>query len=102
VDPSGAETAKYFADTTAMAVWLHHLASGRRLREIGEQEESCRILAGTTEGKSALERPRCSWMDDVKIDLGEIGWGGVDWFDVAQGRDRMKGCFEHGNDFSGL
>jgi hypothetical protein len=38
----------------------------------------------------ALGRPRCRWVDDVRIDLGEIGWGGVDWFDVARGWDRKR------------
>jgi hypothetical protein len=42
------------------------------------------------EGKRALERPRLRWVDNIKLDLREIGWGGVDWIDVAQDRDKWK------------
>jgi hypothetical protein len=38
-----------------------------------------RLLVGKPEGKRALGRPRRSWVDNIKIDLLEIGWGGVDW-----------------------
>jgi hypothetical protein len=34
-----------------------------------------------------LRRPRCSWMGNIKMDLREIGWGGMDWTDLAQDRD---------------
>jgi hypothetical protein len=35
-----------------------------------------------------LGRPRCRWVDNIKMDLREIGWDGVDWIDVAQDRDQ--------------
>jgi hypothetical protein len=38
--------------------------------------------------KKPLERPRRSWEDGIKMDLREIGWGGVEWIHVAQDRDR--------------
>ena len=41
------------------------------------------------EGKTALERPRHRWDDNIKIDLQEVGYGGMDWIDVAEdGRGR--------------
>jgi hypothetical protein len=40
------------------------------------------------EGNKPLERPRRRWMDNIKMDLGEPGWRGVDWFDFVQERDR--------------
>jgi hypothetical protein len=40
------------------------------------------------EGKRSLGRPRRRWVDNIKMDLGEIGWGGVDW--IGQGQDRDK------------
>jgi hypothetical protein len=43
------------------------------------------------EGKRALGRPRCRWVDNIKIDLGELEWDGVDWIDVAQDRDQWRG-----------
>jgi hypothetical protein len=45
---------------------------------------------GKREGKRPLGRPRHRWVDDIKIDLLEIGWGGVDWIGLAQDRDRGR------------
>jgi hypothetical protein len=43
-----------------------------------EKKNMYRLLVGNPEGRRALERQRCRWMYNIKIDLGEIGWGGVD------------------------
>jgi hypothetical protein len=40
------------------------------------------------EGKKPLGRRRCRWVENIKMDLGEIGWDGVDWIDLAQDRDK--------------
>jgi hypothetical protein len=45
-----------------------------------------RILAGKPEGKRPLGRPRCRWKNNIKMDVREIGWGDIDWIDVAQDR----------------
>jgi hypothetical protein len=45
---------------------------------MGEKRNACRIL-GKLEGKRPLGRPRLRWVDNIKIDLREIGWGGMDW-----------------------
>jgi hypothetical protein len=42
---------------------------------------------GKPEGKRPLGRRRCRWVDDIKIDVREIGWDGMDWIDLAQYRD---------------
>jgi hypothetical protein len=44
-----------------------------------------RILMGKPEGKRRLGRPRCRWVDNIKMDFREIGWGGMDWIDLALG-----------------
>jgi hypothetical protein len=49
-----------------------------------------RVLVGKPEGKSPLERPRRRWEDGIKMELREIGWGGVEWFHLAQDRDRSR------------
>jgi hypothetical protein len=49
-----------------------------------------RILVGKPEGNRPLGRPRRRWVDNIKIDLRNIGWDGVDWFDLAQDRDQWK------------
>jgi hypothetical protein len=49
-----------------------------------------RILVGKSEGKRPLGRPRCHWVDNTKLDLREIGWGGMDWIDLVQDRDQWR------------
>jgi hypothetical protein len=46
--------------------------------------------AGRTEGKRPLGRPRRRWEDNIKMDLHEVGCGGMDWIELAQGRDRWR------------
>jgi hypothetical protein len=48
------------------------------------------LLIGKKVGKGQLGRPRCKRMYNNRIDLGEMGWGGVDWIGLAQDRDRWK------------
>jgi hypothetical protein len=45
---------------------------------------------GKTEGKRPLGRPRRRLVDNIKIDLGEIGWDGRDWIELAQDRDQWR------------
>jgi hypothetical protein len=45
---------------------------------------------GRPEGKRPLERPRRKWKDNIKMDLQEMGWRGMDWIDLAQDRDRWR------------
>jgi hypothetical protein len=52
----------------------------------GEKRNVYRLLVGKPEGKRPLGRPRRRWMDNIKIDLLEIGWGGVNWIGLAQDR----------------
>jgi hypothetical protein len=47
-------------------------------------------LVGKAEGKRPLGRPRHRWDDNVRMDLREIGWGGMDWIDLAQDRDQWR------------
>jgi hypothetical protein len=51
---------------------------------------ACRILVRKPEGKTPLGRPRCRWVDNIKMDLREIGCEGVDWIDMAQDRDQWR------------
>ena len=47
-----------------------------------------KVLVGKPEGKRPLERPRRGWEDNIKMDLEEVGCGGMDWIKLAQDRDR--------------
>jgi hypothetical protein len=44
-----------------------------------EKRNAYRLLVRNTEGKRPLGRPRCSWVDNIRMDLGEVGWGELDW-----------------------
>jgi hypothetical protein len=65
------------------------MMKSRRMRwpgnvaRIGEKRYAYRILVGKSEGKKPLGRPRRRWVDNIKMDLREIGWDGVDWMDMA-------------------
>ena len=48
------------------------------------------VLVGKPERKRPLGRPRLRWEDNIKMELQEVGYGGMDWFDLAQDRDRWS------------
>jgi hypothetical protein len=64
--------------------WAGHVAC------MGEGRNVYRVLVGKPEGKRSLGRPRRRWEDGIKMALGEIGWGGVEWIYLAQDRDRWR------------
>jgi hypothetical protein len=55
-----------------------------------EKRNPYRILLGKVEAKRPLGRPRRRWVDNIKIQLREIGWGGMYWIEVAQDRDQWR------------
>jgi hypothetical protein len=57
---------------------------------MGETRNAYRILVGKPEGKRPLGRPTRWWVDNIKTDLGEIGWDGRDWIELAQDRDQWR------------
>jgi hypothetical protein len=64
--------------------WAGHVA------RMGEKRNAYGILVGKPEGKRPLGRLRRRWVDNIKINLREIGWDGMDWIDVAQDRDQWR------------
>jgi ribosome biogenesis protein Tsr3 len=69
----------------------------RRMRRVGhvarvgEKRNAYRLLVGKPEGKRPLGRARRRWLDNIKMDLLEIGWGCVDQIGLAQDRDKWRG-----------
>jgi hypothetical protein len=57
--------------------WVGHAA------RMGEKRKAYRLSVGKPEGKKPLGRPRCGWVDNIRMDLGEIGWVRVDWIGLA-------------------
>jgi hypothetical protein len=64
--------------------WAGHVA------RMGEKRIAYRILVVKPERKRPLERPRRRWVDNIKMDLRGIRWGGMDWIDLAQDRDQWR------------
>jgi hypothetical protein len=62
--------------------WTGHVA------HMGDRRSAYRVLGRRPEGNVPLERPRRRWDENIKMDLNEEGWGGMDWIDLAQDRDR--------------
>jgi hypothetical protein len=63
--------------------WAGHVA------RIGEKRNAYRLV-GKPAGKIPLGIPRRRWVDNIKIDLRQIGWDGMDWIDLAQDRDQWS------------
>ena len=57
---------------------------------MGEGRGVYRVLVGKPEGKRPLGRPRRRWEDNIKMDLQEVGCGGMNWIELAQDRDRWR------------
>jgi hypothetical protein len=53
-----------------------------------DKRNECRSLVGKPEGRTPLGTPTRRWEDNIKMDLREIGWGGMDWIDQADDRDQ--------------
>jgi hypothetical protein len=57
---------------------------------MGEKRNAYRILVGMPERKRPLGRPRCGWVNNIKMDLREVGWSGMDWIVLAENRDQWR------------
>jgi hypothetical protein len=54
------------------------------------KRNTSRLLVGKPEGRRPLGRPRHRWLDNIRMDLGEVGWGDVDCIGLAQDRDKWR------------
>jgi hypothetical protein len=64
--------------------WAGHVT------RMGVKRNAYRTLVGNLEGRRPLGSPRRRWVDNIKMDLSEIGWDGMDWIDLAQDRDQLR------------
>jgi hypothetical protein len=64
--------------------WADHVA------RMGVKRNAYRLLVGKPEGKRPLGSPRLRWVDNIRMDLGEVGWGVVEWIGLAKDRNRWR------------
>jgi hypothetical protein len=64
--------------------WASHVA------RMGKKMNAYRLLVGKPEGKRPLGRPRRRWVDNIRMDLGDVGWGDEVWIGLAQDRNRWR------------
>ena len=64
--------------------WAGHVA------RVGEERGAYRVLVGKPEGKRPLGEPRRRWVNNIRMDLQEVGFGYMDWIGLAQDRDRWR------------
>jgi hypothetical protein len=64
--------------------WAGHVT------RMGEKRGTYRILVGRPEGRRPLGKPRRRWEYNIKMDLQDVGWVGMDWIELAQNRDRWR------------
>jgi hypothetical protein len=64
--------------------WAGHVV------RMGKKRNAYRLLVGKPNGRRPLGRSRRRWLNNIKIDLVEVGWGDVDWIGLAQDRDRWR------------
>jgi len=57
---------------------------------MGERRDVYRVLVGKPEGKRPLGKPRLRWEGDIKMDIQEMGYGGMDWIALTQDRDMWR------------
>jgi hypothetical protein len=67
---------------------LRQMRWAGRVACVGEERKVYKILVGIPKGKR--RRPGCRWEVGIRMDLGDIGWGGVDWIQMAQDRDQWR------------
>jgi hypothetical protein len=68
---------------------------------MGEKGNACRISVGKPGVRRPLERSRRRWVDNIKMDLREIGWDALDWINMAQDGGPVAASCEHGIEPSG-
>jgi hypothetical protein len=64
--------------------WVGYVA------RMGEKRNAYRLLVRKPEGKRPIRKPIRRWVDNIRIDLGKVGWGDVDWIGLAKDRDKWR------------
>jgi len=80
----------YSSPNIVRVVKSGRMRSAGHVARMGEERGAYRVLLGKPEGKRPLGRPRRRWVDNIRMDLQEVGCGYMDWIGLAQDRDRWR------------
>ena len=78
------------SDTASISIRFESMRWAGHVARMGEERGAYRVLVEKPEGKRPLGKPRRRWVDNIRMDLQEVGCGYVDWIGLAQGRDRWR------------
>ena len=82
----------YCSPNIVRVIKLRKNEMGGACSTYGKKRGLYRVLVRKPEGKRPLGRHRRRWDDTIKIDLQVVGYGGMDWIELAQSRDRIQAC----------
>ena len=80
----------YCSPNILRVITSRRMRSAEHVAHMGEERGVYRVLVGKPEGRRPLGRPRRRWVDNIRIDLQEVGCGYMDWIGLAQDRDRWR------------
>jgi hypothetical protein len=80
----------YSSPSIIRIIKVRRMRCAGNVARIGEKRNAYRLLVGKPEGRMPLGRPRPRWLDNIRMDLVEVGWGDVDWIGLVQDRDRWR------------
>jgi len=80
----------YFSTSIVRVIKSRRMRWAGHVAHMGEKRYVYRFMVGKPEGKRPLGRPRCRWEDNIKMDLQEVGYGGMDWIELVQDMDRWQ------------
>ena len=72
------------------SIWVRRMRWAGHVAHMGEERGLYRVLVGKPEGRRPLGRLRRRWVDNIRMDLQEVGCGYMDWIGLAQDRDRWR------------
>jgi hypothetical protein len=80
----------YYSPSIITIIKSRRMRSTGHVARMGENRNAYRLLVGKPEGRRPLGRPRRKGVDNIRMDLGEVGWGDVDWIGLAKDRNRWR------------
>jgi len=80
----------YSSSNIVRVIKSRRMRRAGRVARIFEERGVYRFLVGKPEGKKPLGRPRCRWVDNIRMDIQEVGCGYIDWIRLAQDRDSWR------------